>query len=162
MDEGTRNCATSSAWWMCCRARMVRPSSSAAKRRRWSPSRSVPPATNSAWTGWSTSTPRSSCSTTTSRRSRSASAVRFAGRAVARSGMERWPSGASIRCCPVPTSFPYTVRIISDILESNGSSSMASVCGATLGLMSAGVPISNPVAGISVGLVQESATTGSC
>ncbi len=52
--------------------------------------------------------------------------------------------------------FPYTIRVISDILESNGSSSMASVCGATLGLMSAGVPISNPVAGISIGLVKES------
>lgn len=57
---------------------------------------------------------------------------------------------------PAPDEFPYTVRVISDITESNGSSSMASVCGATLGLMSAGVPISNPVAGISVGLVQES------
>ncbi|HMO86788.1 MAG TPA: polyribonucleotide nucleotidyltransferase, partial [Lacipirellulaceae bacterium] len=51
--------------------------------------------------------------------------------------------------------FPYTVRVISDILESNGSSSMASVCGATLGLMAAGVPISRPVAGISTGLVKE-------
>ena len=56
---------------------------------------------------------------------------------------------------PSPEDFPYTVRVISDILESNGSSSMASVCGATLGLMSAGVKISNPVAGISVGLVKE-------
>jgi polyribonucleotide nucleotidyltransferase len=56
---------------------------------------------------------------------------------------------------PGPADFPYTIRVISDILESNGSSSMASVCGATLGLMSAGVPISNPVAGISVGLVKE-------
>ena len=56
---------------------------------------------------------------------------------------------------PDPDDFPYTIRIISDILESNGSSSMASVCGATLGLMAAGVPISNPVAGISVGLVKE-------
>ncbi|MBN1394206.1 MAG: polyribonucleotide nucleotidyltransferase [Pirellulales bacterium] len=56
---------------------------------------------------------------------------------------------------PDPEAFPYTIRIISDILESNGSSSMASVCGATLGLMAAGVPISNPVAGISVGLVKE-------
>ncbi len=56
---------------------------------------------------------------------------------------------------PDPEQFPYTIRVISDILESNGSSSMASVCGATLGLMAAGVPISNPVAGISVGLVQE-------
>jgi polyribonucleotide nucleotidyltransferase len=56
---------------------------------------------------------------------------------------------------PSPEDFPYTIRVISDILESNGSSSMASVCGAILGLMAAGVPISNPVAGISVGLVKE-------
>ena len=56
---------------------------------------------------------------------------------------------------PDPEDFPYTIRVISDILESNGSSSMASVCGATLGLMTAGVPISNPVAGISIGLVKE-------
>jgi polyribonucleotide nucleotidyltransferase len=51
--------------------------------------------------------------------------------------------------------FPYTVRIISDILESNGSSSMASSCGGCLALMDAGVPITKPVAGISVGLIQE-------
>ena len=57
---------------------------------------------------------------------------------------------------PDPDDFPYTIRVISDILESNGSSSMASVCGATLGLMAAGVPITNPVAGISVGMVKES------
>ncbi len=56
---------------------------------------------------------------------------------------------------PDPEDFPYTVRIISDILESNGSSSMASVCGGCLGLMAAGVPITNPVAGISIGLVRE-------
>ncbi len=56
---------------------------------------------------------------------------------------------------PDPEDFPYTIRVISDILESNGSSSMASVCGATLGLMAAGVPITNPVAGISIGLVKE-------
>ena len=58
---------------------------------------------------------------------------------------------------PDHDTFPYTVRVISDILESNGSSSMASVCGATLGLMAAGVPIANPVAGISVGLVKDGA-----
>jgi polyribonucleotide nucleotidyltransferase len=51
--------------------------------------------------------------------------------------------------------FPYTVRIVSDILESNGSSSMASVCGGTLSLMDAGVPITAPVAGIAMGLVKE-------
>ncbi|MDV6031001.1 MAG: polyribonucleotide nucleotidyltransferase [Phycisphaera sp. RhM] len=57
---------------------------------------------------------------------------------------------------PAADEFPYTVRVISDITESNGSSSMASVCGATLALMASGVPISNPVAGISVGLVRNS------
>ncbi len=51
--------------------------------------------------------------------------------------------------------FPYTIRVVSDILESNGSSSMASVCGGTLSMMDAGVPISDPVAGISIGLVKE-------
>ncbi len=51
--------------------------------------------------------------------------------------------------------FPYTLRVVSDILESNGSSSMASVCGATLSLMDAGVPIKSPVAGIAMGLVIE-------
>ncbi|MBV8309649.1 MAG: polyribonucleotide nucleotidyltransferase [Planctomycetaceae bacterium] len=59
---------------------------------------------------------------------------------------------------PSPAQFPYTLRVISDILESNGSSSMASVCGATLSLMDAGVPISDPVGGISIGLVQDEAS----
>ncbi|NOX58087.1 MAG: polyribonucleotide nucleotidyltransferase [Planctomycetes bacterium] len=52
---------------------------------------------------------------------------------------------------PSPEDFPYTVRVVSEILESNGSSSMASICGGTLALMDAGVPLSQPVAGISVG-----------
>ncbi|MEW4527556.1 MAG: polyribonucleotide nucleotidyltransferase [Maioricimonas sp. JB045] len=56
---------------------------------------------------------------------------------------------------PKAENFPYTVRVISDITESNGSSSMASVCSATLSLMDAGVPITQPVAGISIGLVKE-------
>ncbi|MBL8815863.1 MAG: polyribonucleotide nucleotidyltransferase [Planctomyces sp.] len=56
---------------------------------------------------------------------------------------------------PATEKFPYTIRVISDILESNGSSSMASVCSATLALMDAGVPIVQPVAGISIGLVDE-------
>ena len=59
---------------------------------------------------------------------------------------------------PGPARFPYTIRVVSDILESNGSSSMASVCGATLSLMDAGVPISDPVGGISIGLVQDEST----
>jgi polyribonucleotide nucleotidyltransferase len=56
---------------------------------------------------------------------------------------------------PSPEKFPYTIRVVSDILESNGSSSMATVCGGTLALMDAGVPIAQPVAGISIGLVKE-------
>ncbi|MCJ7457435.1 MAG: polyribonucleotide nucleotidyltransferase [candidate division Zixibacteria bacterium] len=55
--------------------------------------------------------------------------------------------------------FPYTVRIVSDILESNGSSSMATVCGGTLSLMDAGVPIKAPVAGIAMGLIKEEEKT---
>lgn len=51
--------------------------------------------------------------------------------------------------------FPYTIRVVSEVLESNGSSSMATVCGATLALMDAGVPILEPVAGIAMGLVKE-------
>jgi polyribonucleotide nucleotidyltransferase len=56
---------------------------------------------------------------------------------------------------PDEESFPYTVRIVSDILESNGSSSMASICGGTLALMDAGVPLKRPVAGVAMGLVKE-------
>jgi polyribonucleotide nucleotidyltransferase len=56
---------------------------------------------------------------------------------------------------PDEKTFPYTLRVVSDILESNGSSSMASVCGATLALMDAGVPVASPVAGVAMGLVKE-------
>jgi polyribonucleotide nucleotidyltransferase len=56
---------------------------------------------------------------------------------------------------PSKLEFPYTIRIVSDILESNGSSSMATVCGGTLSLMDAGVPIKAPVAGIAMGLIKE-------
>ena len=56
---------------------------------------------------------------------------------------------------PAEADFPYTVRIVSDIMESNGSSSMASVCGGCLSLMDAGVPITAPVAGIAMGLIKE-------
>ena len=58
---------------------------------------------------------------------------------------------------PSEEAWPYTIRVVSDILESNGSSSMATVCGGTLALMDAGVPISAPVAGVAMGLVKEGA-----
>lgn len=58
---------------------------------------------------------------------------------------------------PTKAEFPYTIRLVSDILESNGSSSMATVCGGSLALMDAGVPIKEPVAGIAMGLIKEGA-----
>ncbi len=60
---------------------------------------------------------------------------------------------------PPKSEFPYTIRIVSDILESNGSSSMATVCGGSLALMDAGVPIKAPVAGIAMGLIKEEEKT---
>jgi polyribonucleotide nucleotidyltransferase len=59
---------------------------------------------------------------------------------------------------PGEDKFPYTIRVVSDILESNGSSSMASVCGGSLALMDAGVPLSAPVAGIAMGLIMDEDT----
>ena len=56
---------------------------------------------------------------------------------------------------PSQEEFPYTIRVVSEILESNGSSSMASVCGSSLSLMDAGVPLKKPVAGIAMGLIKE-------
>jgi polyribonucleotide nucleotidyltransferase len=56
---------------------------------------------------------------------------------------------------PAPTDFPYTIRLVSEITESNGSSSMASVCGGSLSMMDAGVPLKSPVAGVAMGLILE-------
>jgi polyribonucleotide nucleotidyltransferase len=56
---------------------------------------------------------------------------------------------------PTDTIFPYTIRVVSDVLESNGSSSMATVCAGTLSLMDAGVPVKAPVAGVAMGLIRE-------
>ncbi|MBN2645326.1 MAG: polyribonucleotide nucleotidyltransferase [Desulfuromonadaceae bacterium] len=62
---------------------------------------------------------------------------------------------SATKIMPTFDAFPYTIRIVSDILESNGSSSMASVCGASMALMDAGVPVKQPVAGIAMGLIKE-------
>ncbi len=60
-----------------------------------------------------------------------------------------------LACMPAMTDFPYSIRVVSEITESNGSSSMASVCGTSLSLMDAGVPIKAPVAGVAMGLIKE-------
>ena len=62
---------------------------------------------------------------------------------------------ALVPMIPSQDEFPYTIRVVSDILESNGSSSMASVCGSSLSLMDAGVPLKAPVAGVAMGLIKE-------
>jgi|HubBroStandDraft_6_1064221.scaffolds.fasta_scaffold60850_2 polyribonucleotide nucleotidyltransferase len=66
---------------------------------------------------------------------------------------------ALMRMMPDEDRFPYTIRVVSEVLESNGSSSMASVCGGTLSLMDAGVPIKSPVAGIAMGLISDGVLT---
>ncbi len=60
-----------------------------------------------------------------------------------------------LACMPTTDEFPYSIRVVSEITESNGSSSMASVCGTSLALMDAGVPVKTPIAGIAMGLVKE-------
>ncbi|MDX2493523.1 MAG: polyribonucleotide nucleotidyltransferase [Desulfuromusa sp.] len=77
----------------------------------------------------------------------------FPGRREIGHGMLAERSAAQI--LPSHEDFPYTIRVVSDVLESNGSSSMASVCGASLSLMDAGVPVSEPIAGIAMGLIKE-------
>jgi polyribonucleotide nucleotidyltransferase len=77
----------------------------------------------------------------------------FPGRREIGHGMLAERSAAKI--LPDHEKFPYTIRIVSDILESNGSSSMASVCGASLSLMDAGVPVKEAIAGIAMGLIKE-------
>jgi polyribonucleotide nucleotidyltransferase len=64
---------------------------------------------------------------------------------------------ALLAVLPSEEEFPYTLRVVSEVLSSNGSTSMASVCGSTLALMDAGVPITNPVAGIAMGMISEDA-----
>ena len=77
----------------------------------------------------------------------------FTGRREIGHGKLAWRALQAV--LPSATDFPYTVRVVSEITESNGSSSMASVCGTSLALMDAGVPIKAPVAGVAMGLVKE-------
>ncbi|HSI87745.1 MAG TPA: polyribonucleotide nucleotidyltransferase [Pyrinomonadaceae bacterium] len=82
-------------------------------------------------------------------------AGRFGGTSRRETGHGNLARRAIEAVLPAEEDFPYTVRIVSDITESNGSSSMASVCGGILSLMDAGVPIKRPVAGVAMGLVME-------
>ena len=79
--------------------------------------------------------------------------VGFTGRREVGHGKLAWRAVRAV--LPGADQFPYTIRVVSEITESNGSSSMATVCGASLALMDAGVPITRPVAGIAMGLIKE-------
>ena len=96
-----------------------------------------------------------SCSTTTSRRSPSGEVKFLRGPGRREIGHGKLARRALTPVIPEKDAFPYTLRVVSDILESNGSSSMATVCGGTLALMDAGVPITAPVAGVAMGLVSD-------
>ncbi len=96
-----------------------------------------------------------SCSTTTSRRSRSVEAGRFGAPKRREIGHGRLAKRGVQAVKPSIEAFPYVLRVVSEITESNGSSSMASVCGSSLAMMDAGVPLKSPVAGIAMGLVKE-------
>ena len=137
-----------------CRAPTARRFSPAAKRRPSRSPRSAPATTRRNLIPTPAARPRrnSSC-ITTSRISPSAKPAASAARAVAKSATARWPNAPSNPM--LPKDYPYAVRVTSEIMESNGSTSMASVCGGTLALMDAGVPMIRPVAGISVGICTE-------
>ena len=126
------------------RARTARRCSPAARRRPSRSPRSAPRARRCGSTRSGSRPPSATSTTTTSRRSRSGRRASCAAPSAATSATARSPSARSCRSSPSQEDFPYTIRVVSDILESNGSSSMASVCGSSLSLMDAGVPIKRP------------------
>ena len=148
------SCPTSS------RGTTARRSSRAARPRPWSPARSARRTTRRSSTASRTSTKKSfylhynfpPYSVGETRR------IMGPGRREIGHGMLAERALAPV--LPDNEKFPYTVRIVSEITESNGSSSMASVCGGCLSMMSAGVPISQPVAGIAMGLIEEGDAAG--
>ena len=93
------------------------------------------------------------CTTTTCRRGPTARPAASVRRSAARSATARSPRGPVLPVVPSQEEFAYTLRLVSEVLSSNGSTSMASVCASSLSLMDAGVPIKAPVAGIAMGLV---------
>ena len=112
-------------------------------------------ATRSASTRWPASSASASCSTTTCRRSPPAKPAASARPKRREIGHGRLAKRALVAVLPSEADFPYTMRVVSEITESNGSSSMASVCGGCLALMDAGVPMKAHVAGIAMGLIKD-------
>jgi len=130
--------------------------SPAARPRPWSPPPWAPPRTSRPSRAWRTRSRRASTCTTTSRLLRGrVQAQPWAGRREIGHGMLAERSIAPM--LPGKEENPYTVRVVSEITESNGSSSMATICGGTLALMDAGIKLKSPVAGVAMGLVSDGA-----
>ncbi len=109
---------------------------------------------SSSWTAWKAPTRKTSCCTNFPPFSVGETRPHgFARRREIGHGKLAWARHPPM--LPSKHEFPYTLRVVSEILESNGSSSMATVCGASLSLMDAGVPLRRPVAGIAMGLIWE-------
>ena len=104
------------------------------------------------------SSPSATCTTTTSRPFSTGETGFMRGPKRREIGHGLLAERALLPVVPSEEEFPYTLRVVSDVLASNGSTSMASVCGSTLSLMAAGVPIKAPVAGIAMGLVYDDGT----
>ena len=138
-----------------CRAPTARRCSPAARPRPWWSPPSAPAMTSSSSTPWKAPTRKASCCTTTSPPTRSARPAAWVhpGRREIGHGKLAWRAIRPV--LPSKEEFPYTVRLVSEITESNGSSSMATVCGGSLALMDAGVPLKKPVSGIAMGLILE-------
>ena len=150
-----RPCGRSSPRSASCRARTARRCSPAARPRRSASPPSAPARTSRSSTRSRASTASTSCCTTISRRIRWARPAAWArpGRREVGHGKLAWRAIHPL--LPEKDKFPYTLRVVSEITESNGSSSMATVCGGSLALMDAGVPLKRPVAGIAMGLIKE-------
>ena len=110
-------------------------------------------------TGWWVVSRRPSCSITTSRRFSVGEARPLRGPGRREVGHGTLAERAITPVLPEHEDFPYTIRLVSETLESNGSSSMAAVCGSTLALLDSGVPIKAPVAGIAMGLITDGERT---
>ena len=152
-DASPTRSARSGAKCITCRAFTARAFSREVKRRSSPRRRSARPATRNVSTASWRSKTSATCTSTTSRRTRSARRARCAAPAAAKSVTAISPNARLRRCFRPKDEFPYTLRLMSEVLESNGSSSMASVCGSTLALMDAGVPIREHVAGVAMGLI---------
>ena len=135
--------------------RTAQRSSRAGRRRSCRCSRSAPPRKASGSTTCRSRRSAGTCTTTTSRPTRSGETGFMRGPKRRDIGHGALAQRALEPVLPGTEDFPYTIRIVSETLESNGSSSMGSVCGSTLSLQDAGVPIKAPVSGISIGLIKE-------